>query len=193
MWANPPAVISPYDTNWYDYQPVIWGGDKRLGEGEKYYSALRQMFVRAGLAYSADNPQPHAQARFPFYCTNLCNQLYLRNKTGPAARKAFEKDRSKASLVRKPSLEDPATDASERANAAHIARQCGPYKPLGYDLRDEGTYTVGSASPFDFDFSEVSLKCMRLWLQAKYASLDRLNATWGTSFASWNQVEPQDL
>jgi hypothetical protein len=191
VWDDPPAVVGPYDANWYDYQPIVWGGDRRLGEGEKYHTALRQMFVRAGLVYSTEDPQPHAQTRFNFYCTNLCNQLYLRNKTGPAVKKAFEEDRSKKNLVRKPSLEDPATDAAERANAARIARQCGPLKPLGYDLRDEGTYTNSSACPFDYDFSDVSMKCFRLWLRAKYGQLDRLNATWGSSFASWEQVEPK--
>ena len=190
-WQNPPAVVGPYDANWYDYQPIVWGGDKRLGEGEKYHTALRQMFVRAGLVYSADSPKEHADTRFPFYCTNLCNQFYLRNKTGPAQMKGFKETRSKEYLVRKPSLEDPATDAAERGRAASIAKQCGPYKPLGYDLRDEGTYVNSAACPFDYDFSDVSMKCFRLWLQAKYGGLDQLNVEWGSSFPSWDQVLPK--
>lgn len=189
-WEQPPAVLSPYAANWFDYVPIVWGGDKRLPDLVAYNNALRKMYICGGLIYSQAEPDGLSKARMPFYCTNLTNLLYIRNKPGGKIRDAFKKARTRENCVRNPSLEDPATDQGERNNAVAVAKRCGALKPLAYDLRDEGTYTVSSASPHDFDFSAVSLANFRKWLRAKYTTLDALNAEWETKFATWDEVFP---
>ena len=164
FWTAPPAVVSPYEPSWYDYMTIVWGGDNRLKNDPVYFEMLKKMYVRGTMVYSQGDPAPTVKAGMPFYCTCICNQLYIRNKTGPAIRKAFKEERSRANCVRKPSLEDPRTDASERRNAAQVADRCGRHKPVAYDLRDEATYVISSACPTDFDFSEVSLGCFRTWV-----------------------------
>ncbi|MCW8129512.1 MAG: beta-galactosidase [Planctomycetota bacterium] len=191
VWANPPAVMSPYRADWYDYASIVWGGENRLQDPAKFHAALRQMFVTGGLVYSQHSPKGHFDTQMPFYCTNLCNNLYLRNKTGGTALKGFKGNRGKEHLVRKPSLEDPANDASECASAAKVAERCASGLPLAYDLRDEATYTNSSASPFDYDFSPLSLACFRQWLRAKYGSLEKLNASWGTTYKAWDEATPK--
>lgn len=189
IWSQPPDVISPYEASWYDYQPILWGGDPRV-KGPAFHNALRKMYVRGGLCYSQEEPSELAASKMQFYCTNLCNMLYLRNKPGAKARDAFKKDRTRENNVRNPSLEDPATDAAERGKAEAVAKRCASQKPLSYDLRDEATYTVSSASPHDFDFSAVSLAGFRTWLRAKYGTLDALNAEWDAAFKTWDAVFP---
>ncbi|MBI3830380.1 MAG: beta-galactosidase [Planctomycetes bacterium] len=189
FWTHPPEVVSPYEPSWYDYQPILWGEDPRVN-GTAYFNALRKMYVRGGLCYSQHEPADLAESKMQFYCTNLCNMLYLRNKPGGKIRDAFKKDRTRENNVRNPSLEDPATDAAERGNAGKVAQRCASQKPLNYDLRDEATYTVSSASPHDFDFSAVSLASFRAWLRAKYGTLDALNAEWDAAFKTWDEVFP---
>jgi hypothetical protein len=189
-WEKPPEVISPYEANWFDYVPILWGEDKRIPDWVTYNNALRKMYVCGGMNYSQHDPDGYAKSHMPFYCTNICNQLYLRNKPGGKVKDAFKKDRTRANCVRNPSLEDTATDEAERKNATAIAKRCVNQRPLGYDLRDEGTYVVSSACPHDFDFSPVSLTSFRLWLKAKYGTLEALNAEWETKFENWEAVFP---
>src|SRR6185295_2364472 len=91
-WEKPPAVISPSDANYFDYMAIVWGGDDRLPNAVDYSKALRKMYVCGAMNYSDENPARWAKARMPFYCTNLCNQLYLRNKpAGKSIMAAFNK------------------------------------------------------------------------------------------------------
>ena len=190
VWEKPPAVLSPYEASWFDYVPILWGGDNRLPDLVAYNTALRKMYICGGMNYAQADPEGLEKARMPFYCTNLCNQLYIRNKPGAKVRDEFKKTRSREACVRNPSLEDPKTDADERGKAEAVAKRCMKLKPLGYDLRDEGTYTISSASPHDFDFSPVSLAAFRKWLRAKYTTLEALNTEWDTKFATWDEVLP---
>jgi hypothetical protein len=189
-WNKPPAVISPYETNWYDYVPIMWGSDSRINDPVVYNNALRKMYICAGLNYSDANPNGLAKAKMPFYCTNLCNQLFIANKSGPASRESFLKSRTRTNCVRIPSLEDSKVDQDERNNATTVAKLCGALKPLGYDLRDEGSYTTGFANPHDFDFAPVSMSAFRKWLKSKYGTLDALNEEWQAHFSTWDAVFP---
>ena len=189
-WTKPPAVISPYSPNWFDYVPILWGEEPRLTDPVAYHAILRQMYVCGGMNYSQHKPDDFAKTRLPFYCTNLANLLYLRNKPGGKVREPYKKDRTRENCVRNPSLEDPAADEEARRLCAAVAKRCLALQPLGYDLRDEGTYTISAASPHDFDFSAISLANFRKWLRAKYRTLEALNTEWDTTFATWDDVFP---
>ena len=64
-----------------------------------------------------------------------------------------------------------------------------PYRPLYYDLGDEtGIADLGAF--WDFDFSDPSLRAMRVWLREIYGGLDALNREWGTQFQRWADVTP---
>ena len=43
--------------------------------------------------------------------------------------------------------------------------------------------------PASLDFSPQAIAAFRVWLQAKYASLDALNAAWGSAFGEWDSVD----
>ncbi|MFC1479531.1 beta-galactosidase [Planctomycetota bacterium] len=189
-WKSPPKVISPYAPSNYDYQTIVWGSDKRIGQKPLLFKMLKKMYVLGTMVYSQANPKPTADAGMPFYNTCITNLLYIRNKSGSATRKAFFADRTRKNAVRKPSLEDPKTDKDEQNRARRVAERCSQHKPLAYDLRDEATYVVSSACPIDFDFSDVSMKHFRKWLKIKHKTLEALNKEWETDFASWDAVFP---
>ncbi len=101
----------------------------------------------------------------------------------------YAKTKDKKYLCRQPCLHDPeyrkALDAKTRANVERIARFC----PYTCDCGDENTLTRWT-TPFDFCFSEHTLKAFREWLATQYADLKALNAAWGTEFKAWEEVVP---
>jgi hypothetical protein len=66
------------------------------------------------------------------------------------------------------------------------------HQALGYSLGDEISNTFFS-SPFDYDYSEVTLGQFREWLKKEYPSLSALNAEWGTQYAQWADVVPYTI
>ena len=197
FWQEPPEVISPYERSWYDYYPIVWEGPDAIKKVPAYYDGLRRMYVRCSLVAEQQEPLPATVGNMPFYATNLCNLLYIRNKGGGELRKQYVKNENRgrdlcirAAKDRSATLEDPEVEASERASAAQVAKRCGKYRPINYDLRDEATYTTGSANPHDFDFHPLSMAGFRQWAKTKYGSLAGLNKEWQTDFGSWDVVFP---
>jgi hypothetical protein len=101
----------------------------------------------------------------------------------------YVKTHDKQFLVRPVSLEDPAMRAEQAKQIAERVKVLAPFKPMGYCLGDElgTTYYV---TPYDFDFSPISLAAFRQWLQTQYADLAALNQEWATQFATWDDVMP---
>jgi len=101
----------------------------------------------------------------------------------------YVKTHDKQFLVRPVSLEDPQMRAEQAKQIAERVKVLAPFKPMGYCLGDElgTTYYV---TPYDFDFSEISLASFRQWLQTQYADLAALNREWETQFATWDDVMP---
>ncbi len=192
FWKNPPEVISPYERSWYDFQTIIWGGQSGALAGKnEYFDALRSLYFRGSMVYSQGEPIVSTKGRMGFYNTCITNKLYIRNKPGAKIRAPWKKDPGNhKNSIRIPSLEDPATDQAERQNAFKAAQRNAPHVPFAYDLRDEATYTLSSASPHDFDFSEVSLAAFRVWLKTRYETIENLNREWDTHFKEWRAVVP---
>lgn len=194
-WEQPPAVLSAYDGTWFDYRAILWHSPApEQAEQDIFFSRIRELNFTGGMAYSQKAPDAWTRAGFPYYRTNLCNQLYLRNKSLKDKTAKLKKERTPALLHREPSLEDPAMLAAELALARSGAAldKASQEKVLGYDLRDEASYT-SSAVPIEFDFSPVSLTGFRAWLKTQYADLEALNRQWETQFADWEAVLPMTV
>lgn len=194
-WVTAPKVIGPYAPNWFEYSTTMWGIDGRVTDKSSYFEFLKSIYLNAGFVYSDGNPSDINKTKLPFYDTNVTNILYIRNKGGNELRDGFKKTRGKEFLVRNTkkgpaSLEDEKVNSEYSSIAKSIAGKLGPSSPLAYDLRDEGTYSISAASPFDFDFSPVSIKSFQTWLKAKYETVEKLNSKWETSFKTWEEVMP---
>jgi hypothetical protein len=95
-----------------------------------------------------------------------------------------------SALMRDPSLSDPASQARIDERLTGIVRREQHFRPLYYSLGDE-TGIADLSAFWDFDLSPASLAGMRTWLRTQYATLDALNAEWGTRFATWNDAQPE--
>lgn len=194
-WQNAPKKIGPYAPDWFEYTTTMWGEDGRITNGAEFFEFIKSLYFTAGLVYSEHKAEDINAAQLPFYNTNVSNIFYIRNKGGNDLVKGYKASREKEFLVRKinkgsATLEDENVNNESIKIAKNISKYLAKSKPMAYDLRDEGTYAVSAACPFDFDFNPISLKFFRIWLKAKYESLDAINAKWKTSFKTWDEVMP---
>ncbi len=98
--------------------------------------------------------------------------------------------RAKDDLVRDPCLTNPEYRKSVAEDLTKTAQAGLAYSTSEFTLGDENLFVSG---PFDLCFSDTCIADFRRWAQEVYGSLDKLNAEWGSSFASWDQVRPQTL
>ena len=91
--------------------------------------------------------------------------------------------------VRTPCLTDPVFQAKEKERLLSFARTLKNYGVM-YFLGDENTLqTPGN----DLCFSPTCQADFREYLRGIYGSIDAVNRSWGTTFATWEEVSPLDL
>jgi len=198
------STAAPADTRWNDYQIIYW--QRRTAP---QYEGLKSIGVTgAMLTAPRDDPNrltdediaPFLRNDLPWYVENSATDFYApyhRFLAGQRKTEEFlkvqaqhqENPSSLAPFMRNPSLSDPKWLSDIAARLTTIVRTQKSYRPLYYSLGDE-TGTADLAAAWDFDFSPQSLSGMREWLQARYPSLEALNAQWGTHFADWQSVTP---
>jgi len=106
-------------------------------------------------------------------------------------KKKYVETKDKMGLVRKYCLHDPAYRERIKQELKQLCTPWVPFSPLSYYVYEEPSFTCyGDA--LDICFSEHTLRAMREWLKIKYGTLEVLNTQWGTGFASWDQVVPDD-
>jgi hypothetical protein len=126
------------------------------------------------------------QHNLPYYNDHAADKgyLHLTPRTGQ------DRVLHKSTVVPRPySLADPKTleimKGHLRKNIA--VTKDGPVVAYAFD--DE--VSLGSFnSPAEVDGSPLSVAGYRRWLQKQYGSILKLNATWGTSFGDFGEVEP---
>ena len=190
---------------WPDFEIIIWQGQTperldglhRLGVTAGKIFGQREEFSAAALRRSAG---PFRKAGMRWYVENIATDFYAPyHRWRPdrpvtwlfdeAKRRHFEKPDDISVFFRDPSLVDQAWIARIRARLTRHAAAQRALRPLFYSLGDE--VGIGDlAAAWDFDFSPQSLAAMRVWLRARYGSLQALNRQWGSSFADWNAVRP---
>lgn len=94
-------------------------------------------------------------------------------------------------LARKYGLNDSVYLRAVREEMYKMIPAWRKFSPSAYYIYEEPSVTRYDDA-LDLDFSEITLKAMREWLRGIYPSLQDLNRQWGTGFASWEQVVPDD-
>ncbi len=106
-------------------------------------------------------------------------------------KKKYVETGDKMGLVRKYCLNDPAYRELIHKQLTELASPWVPFSPLSYYVLEEPSLTCyGDA--VDICFGEHTLSALRDWLQTRYPSLEVLNKQWGTTFAGWDKVIPDD-
>jgi len=157
---------------------------------------LRRVGVNGGMAYR-NHPFDRLVANdLRFYVDQMAHRIFCFCRRHPkecrAKIKAFD-DEWKATgvantshLVNEPCLSDPKTLDRLRTMVQDHVRPHAPYKPVWYNVQDEG----GLPRWGDFCFGPHCLAGIRKWLRKRYGSLDGLNAAWRTDFKTWDAVRP---
>ena len=97
----------------------------------------------------------------------------------------------KRALVRKYGLNDSVFLHSVRKEMYEMIPAWRKFSPSAYYIYEEPSITRYDDA-LDLDFSEITLKAMRKWLTGIYPSLKDLNTQWGSNFAAWEDVVPDD-
>lgn len=101
----------------------------------------------------------------------------------------YARTKDRRYLCRKPCFNDPGYVAADSARIAKIIEGKRRFDPVSFDCGDENSLTLWGTA-FDFCFSEHTLAAERRWLRETYGTLERLNASWGTAYTSWDEVTP---
>jgi len=95
-------------------------------------------------------------------------------------------------LVRHPCLTDPACREEESRNLVERTHACRRFSPLAYSLGDENFLIFGPGE-LDVCFSPTCIADFRQWLRDQYGTVAALNEEWGTTYPSFDEVEPLTL
>jgi hypothetical protein len=96
----------------------------------------------------------------------------------------------KPDLARNPCLTNPTFLKEHLGKLEDDARNLQPFDAQAYTLGDECYLARGDA---DVCFSPTCVADLRQWLRSEYASLEALNASWGTDYRSFDEAEPITL
>lgn len=92
-------------------------------------------------------------------------------------------------LIRPVCFNDPEYRGEVKKRIELVVGLMKGYGALDYTLTDELSITHFSDA-YDFCFCKNCIKSFREWVKPQYKNLDELNQSYGTNFASWDEVRP---
>jgi hypothetical protein len=185
-------VLQP--RRWDDYDIVMYrfGPDPIPGIWPAIDRQMRRLNVTTLSSYSLSHSK-HANYNVQAQ-TRISGQ---ESPDGPARdhytsmKQKYLKTGDKFALARQYCLDDPAYRELISGELKKLTAPWVPFSPMSYYVFEEPSLTCyGDA--VDICFSPHTMRAFRSWLRDVYGSLDRLSRQWGTSFADWNSVVPDD-
>ena len=172
---------------WDRFVILVWQYKTNAMEDVALYreGGFRGFHIDRG-AGRADRVEFAARRKMPYYVDHAADKgyLHLTDRTGRG--KVLRK---KGLIARPHSLADPKT--MDRMKG-HLKRNVSVTKAgpvVAYAFDDEVSLGCFN-SPAEVDSSPLSVAAYRKWLATTYGGIDRLNATWGTSYKDFSDAEP---
>jgi hypothetical protein len=180
-----PVRFKAASREWKDYEVMLpWAGPRSY---QPWMAALDDQFRRIGVTTLAS---PERNFRFMVSAHLSAFGIYWYRRDNYLKRKKlYAETRDTRHLTREVVLQSPEFEASIRKQFGWRTRELAELKPFAYYLADESSLTCYT-DPFDVDWAPEALARFRQWLSKEYGTLERLNASWGTLFASWDAVKP---
>jgi Beta-galactosidase/Beta-galactosidase trimerisation domain len=180
--------------SWDDYDVVMYrfDSDPMPGIWPAIDQHLRRMNVTTLSSYSLSH-SIHANY-------NVQAQTRISGQESPDGpkrnyynrmKKQYAETHDKKTLIREYCLNDPAYRELARKELNQLARPWARLSPLSYYVFEEPSLTCYE-DDLDLCFSTHCMAAMRNWLKGEYDTLAALNKQWGATFASWDDVIPDD-
>jgi len=181
-----PVPVIRQRAEWKQFIILVWQHQNDVRRDGALYdlAGLHGFHIDRGLGED-EKVRLSLERKFPYYVDHAAGKgiLYL------------QKD-LQASISRKPSLQvrphslaDPKTIDTLKG---WLRENVGTTKKgfvYAYAFDDE--ISLGAFNnPVEVDIHPLSLAWHRRWLAQRYGNIKNLNASWGTTFASFNEVEP---
>lgn len=182
------VVVTP-DPVWDDYETLTW-----YGEGLPFLADLEMGRMRefglSGNTTSAGNREEWKRlfrGGMRLHPVGFADGLHNKDLEGQMKQWRDTKDR--AALVRRPSFSDPEVCKNQREKAEKVAAEIAPYAPLSLITSDETSLTSYTAE-FDLDEHPANITAFRTKLKERFGDVAALNAAFGTSVASFDEIKP---
>lgn len=181
------AIIVP-EPVWNDYEISFWDGD-----GLPFMRGFEEQRMREFGATANSTGASESGARQLLaaglrpHFLQIAQGLHLRNVQ--EAMRQWQATGDTRWLIRDPSLSDPRWLDQERRRLQNAVRLAAKYKPLSLVTADETAYTQ-YVIDFDLDWHPANIERYRKHLADKYGDIATFNAAMGTSFESFDQVQP---
>jgi len=183
--AQVPVRFEASSREWKDYEVVLpWAGPRSY---QPWMKALDEQFRRIGVTTLAS---PERNFRFMVSAhLNAFGIYWYRRDNYLKRKKLYAETGDKKHLTREITLQSPEFERSIKQQFGGRTQEMAALKPFAYYLADESSLTCYT-DPFDVDWAPEALAGFREWLEKEYRTLDHLNASWNTKFASWDAVVP---
>ena len=182
------VVVSP-EAKWDDYEIHSW-----LESGIPFLADYEDQRMRDfGLTCNTVSPWDVNGCKALFrggmrvHGCGLTGGLHAHDIDGQAKR--FNETHDKKELIRNPSYADAAFVAKEREQVQKYAEILKPFAPLSMIMSDE-TALTSYTREFDFDFHPDNVINFRAKMKAKFGAIEALNAAFGTTYPSFEKMEP---
>ena len=185
-------VLQPRRWDDYDIVMYLFGNEPIPGIWPAIDEQLRRLNITTLSSYTLSHSK-HANY-------NIQAQTRISGQESPDGpkrdyyskmKKQYAETRDKRLLVREYCLNDPGYRDLIRKELKQLVEPWAPFSPMSYYVYEEPSVTC-YVDALDLCFSPHTMRAMREWLKTEYKSLDALNRQWGASFASWDEVTPDD-
>lgn len=185
-------ILQPRQWDDYDIVMYLFGPNPIPGVWPTIDAQMRRLNVTTLSSYTLQHSK-HANY-------NIQAQTRISGQESPdgpkrayysAMKKKYFETRDKKGLVREYCLNDPAYRELVRKELKSLTAPWVPFSPLSYYVYEEPSLTCYE-DDLDLCFSTHCLTAMRGWLKGEYGTLPALNKQWGTRFANWDEVTPDD-
>jgi hypothetical protein len=185
-------VLQPRQWDDYDIVMYLFGPNPIPGVWPTIDAQLRKLDVTTLSSYTLQHSK-HANY-------NIQAQTRISGQESPdgakrayysAMKKKYFETHDKKVLVREYCLNDPAYRDLIRGELKKLTAPWVPFSPLSYYVYEEPSLTCYE-DDLDLCFSTHCMTAMRGWLKGEYGTLAALNQQWGTGFANWEDVTPDD-
>lgn len=176
------VIVTPIDRSLKDFE--VFMTPQNRGQGD-FWALQREKFLEMGVT----GLYPGSVKMLAMSGAHGLGVYWFHRFSYVDRKEQYLRTKDKKFLQRLPCLNDPEFwDGIENSIKDSVSKN-RIFGPIAYYANDEGSMTCYT-DEHDICFCPHCMSEMREWLKSQYGSLDELNKEWGTSFDTWESIEP---